>query len=99
VNKFTSRRIAAYFTLVYFLAYSLTLKMEATCSCEASVDFQLTIYLSLVLQPFIGPWPLFQFLELFVQSVGLLGRGMSPSQGRYLHTEQQKQQTHTDIHT
>jgi hypothetical protein len=34
------------------------------------------------------------FLDLFTQSVGLLGRGISPSQGRYLHTEQ----THTDIH-
>jgi hypothetical protein len=27
----------------------------------------------------------------FTQSVGLLGRGNSPSQGRYLHTEQHKQ--------
>jgi hypothetical protein len=39
------------------------------------------------------PWPLFQFLDLLTQSVGLLGRGISPSQGRYLHTEQ----TYTDI--
>jgi hypothetical protein len=36
--------------------------------------------------PFIGPWPLFQFLDIFLQSVGLLGRGISPSQGHYLHT-------------
>jgi hypothetical protein len=35
----------------------------------------------------------FSFLILR-QSVGLLGRRISPSQGRYLHTEQ----THTDIH-
>jgi hypothetical protein len=41
----------------------------------------------MALQPFVGPWPLFQFLDLFTQSVGLLGRGISPSQGRYLHTE------------
>jgi hypothetical protein len=28
----------------------------------------------------------------YTQSVGLLGRGISPSQGRYLHTEQHKTQ-------
>jgi hypothetical protein len=48
------------------------------------------IYLSMALQPFVGSWPLFQFLDLFAQSVGLLGRGMSPSQGRYLHTGEHK---------
>jgi hypothetical protein len=36
----------------------------------------------------------FGFL-IYTQSVGLLGRGISPSQGRYLHTEQHK---HRDIH-
>jgi hypothetical protein len=40
----------------------------------------------MALQPFVGTWPLFQFLDL-LQSVGLLGRGISPSQGRYLHTQ------------
>jgi hypothetical protein len=42
------------------------------------------------LQPFFGPWPLFQFLNLFTQSVGLLGWVISPSQGRYVHTGQHK---------
>jgi hypothetical protein len=28
---------------------------------------------------------------IYTQSVGLFGRGISPSQGRYLHTEQHKQ--------
>jgi hypothetical protein len=41
-----------------------------------------SIYGSTVL--FVGPWQLFQFLDLFTQSVGLLGREISPSQGRYL---------------
>jgi hypothetical protein len=53
--------------------------------------------LSMALQPFVGPWPLFQFLDLFTQSVGLLGRGISPSQGRYLHTGQNKR-TQTSMH-
>jgi hypothetical protein len=54
----------------------------------------------MALQPFVGPWPLFQFLDLFTQSVGLLGRGISPSKGRYMHTEQHKHRinAHTDIH-
>jgi hypothetical protein len=46
-----------------------------------------SIHLSMVYSPFVGPWPLFQFLDP-IQLVGFLGRGISPSQGRYLHTEQ-----------
>jgi hypothetical protein len=34
----------------------------------------------------------FSFL-IYTQSAGLLGRGISPSQGCYLHTEQYKQNT------
>jgi hypothetical protein len=49
----------------------------------------------MALHPFVGPWPPFQLLDLFTESVGLLGRGISPSQGRYLHTEQHKQRMHT----
>jgi hypothetical protein len=50
-----------------------------------------SFFLSMALQPF-GAWPLFQF-----QSVRLLGRGISPLQGRYLHTEQQTQNKRTQI--
>jgi hypothetical protein len=47
----------------------------------------LSLSLSMALEPF-RPWPLFQFLNpSHTQSVGLLGRGISPSQGRYLHTD------------
>jgi hypothetical protein len=52
-------------------------------------------YLTTALQAFVGPWPLFQFLDLFTKSVGLLERGISPSQGRYLHTWQHKQNKRT----
>jgi hypothetical protein len=48
----------------------------------------------MALQPFVGPWPLFEFLNLYT-----VGRtpwtGGSPSQGRYLHTEQHKQNKRT----
>jgi hypothetical protein len=54
----------------------------------------------MALQPFVGPWPLLQFRNIFTQTVGLLGRVISPSQGRYLHTGQQKHRinAHTGIH-
>jgi hypothetical protein len=52
-------------------------------------------YLPMALQPFIGPLPLFKDSEQYRQSVGPLERGMSPSQGRCLHTEQRKQKKRT----
>jgi hypothetical protein len=57
------------------------------------------IHLSMVLQPF-GPRIFFSFVIFFTQTVGLLGRVISPSQGRYLHTEQHKHRinAHTDNH-
>jgi hypothetical protein len=35
---------------------------------------------------------------IYIQSVGLLGRGISPSQGLYLHTEQQKHRINAHRH-
>jgi hypothetical protein len=43
-----------------------------------------------------GPWPFFSFL-VYTQSVELLGRGISPSQDRYLHAGQHKQNKCTQI--
>jgi hypothetical protein len=50
--------------------------------------------------PFVGPWPLFKFLNPYTQSVGLFTRRISPSQGRYLHAEQHEHRinAHTHIH-
>jgi hypothetical protein len=45
-----------------------------------------------------GPGLFFDFVIFFTQSVGLLGRGISPSQGRYLHTEQHKQEKRAHRH-
>jgi hypothetical protein len=59
------------------------------------------IIIIMAVQPFVGPWPLFSVSWSYTQSVGLLGRGISPSQGRYLHTEQHKNRINahnTDIH-
>jgi hypothetical protein len=50
--------------------------------------------------PLLGPGVFFSVAIIFTQTVGLLGRGISPSQGRYLHTEQHKHRinAYTDIH-
>jgi hypothetical protein len=58
----------------------------------------LSIYLSTDLQSLSALVAFFSFL-IHTQSVGLLGRGMSPSQGRYLYRATQTQNiNHTDVH-
>jgi hypothetical protein len=47
--------------------------------------------LSMALQSFVGPWPLFSVSKSYTQSVGLFGQGINQSLGRYLHTEQHEQ--------
>jgi hypothetical protein len=49
----------------------------------------------------LGPGLFFSFVIFFTQTVGLLGRGISPSQGHYLHTGQHKHRinSHTDTHS
>jgi hypothetical protein len=54
---------------------------------STEIFMALSIYLSLY-SP-CGLWRGFSFL-INTQQVGLLGRGISPSQGHYLHREQQK---------
>jgi hypothetical protein len=41
--------------------------------------------------PLLGPGLFFSFVIFFTQSVGLLRQGISPSEGRCLHTGQHKQ--------
>jgi hypothetical protein len=45
---------------------------------------------SMALPAHSGPRPLFQFRNHFSQAVGLLGRVINPSQGRYLNPGQHK---------
>jgi hypothetical protein len=48
----------------------------------------------------LGPGLFINFVIIFTQTLGLLGRVISPSQGRYLHTQQHKHRinAHTDIY-
>jgi hypothetical protein len=48
--------------------------------------------------PLLGPGLFFSFVIIFAQTVGLLGRVISPSQGRYLYTGQHKQNKRTHRH-
>jgi hypothetical protein len=88
------------FMLVCLLTYTSTLKMWATCCSATSVDVQritrgsennnaknVSIYGSTAVcwtsAAFSVSWS-------FTQTVGFLGRGISPSQGRYLDTGQHR---------
>jgi hypothetical protein len=66
-------------------------------SISLSVSLSLSIYLYLWLYSPCGPCRFFSFF-IYTQSVGLLGRGISPSQGRYLHTEEHKHNKRKHIH-
>jgi hypothetical protein len=84
---------------------SVYLKRPTLPSSKRSPHFEtrtyLPTYLSMALQPFAEPWPLFQFFDLFffIQPVGLLGRVIIPSQGRYLHTGQHKHRINAYRHS
>jgi hypothetical protein len=48
--------------------------------------------------PLLGPGLFFSFVIIFTQTLGLLGRVISQSRGRYLHTGQHKQNKRTHTH-
>jgi hypothetical protein len=52
----------------------------------------------MVLPAHSGSWSFIQFHNHFSQTVGLLGRGISPSQGRYLHTGQHNHRINAHRH-
>jgi hypothetical protein len=51
----------------------------------------------MALQPVVGPWTLFQFLDLFTQLVRLLGRRISQSQGTHRTAQMQNKRTRTSM--
>jgi hypothetical protein len=55
-------------------------------------------FFSMALPAHSGPWPLIQFRNHFSQTVGLLGRVISPSQGGHLNTRQHKHRINTYTH-
>jgi hypothetical protein len=77
--------------VLHFILFSLTIYFVGGYSVNMIALIYLCMYVciygSTVLLLDLG-----RFFSFFIhtQSVGLLGRGISPSQGRYLHTGQQK---------
>jgi hypothetical protein len=79
---------------VYLSIYLPTYPIQ----CKDRQLRKLSLYLSMALQSFCWTFAAFSVSWSFTQSVGLLGRGISQSQGRYLNTGQQKHRLHTGIH-
>jgi hypothetical protein len=73
--------LTTYLSVCLFIYLSVCLFIYLSVYISISLSVCLSIYLSICIP--CEPWSLFQ-------SVGLLGRGISPSQGHYLHTEQHK---------
>jgi hypothetical protein len=72
----------------------------AICLCtlteHISVAFiNISFIYNWLYSPSLDPGLFFGFVIFFVQTVGLLGRAISPSQGRYLHTGQHKHRINT----
>jgi hypothetical protein len=76
---------------------SLLPQRRNTCLLKAWTEKRRPVYCSTVLLLDLGRF--FRILILYTV-VGLLGRGISPSQGLYIHTEQHKHRinAHRDIH-
>jgi hypothetical protein len=55
-------------------------------------------FFSMALPAHLGPWPLIHFRSQFSQTVGLVGRVISPSQGPYLNIGQHKHRINAYIH-
>jgi hypothetical protein len=64
---------------------------------STSLSASLSIYLSMALWLLLDHARFFSFL-MFTYLVGPHRRGISPSQGRYLHTEQHKHRINAHIH-
>jgi hypothetical protein len=66
---------------------------------KLNLEYRFSVIYQWFYSPLLGPGLFFSFVIFFTQSVGLLGRVFSPSQGRYLYTGQHKHtiNAYTDI--
>jgi hypothetical protein len=78
---------------------------QSMLNCSAKMDTFIEklvhsfIHSQWLYSPLLCPGLFFSFVIFFTQTVGLLGRVISQSQGRNLHAEQRKHRiTQTDIH-
>jgi hypothetical protein len=88
-------------TTFILLTVLMTLIHPVKCS-DNSYSAIIIIIIIMALQFFVGSGPHFSVSWSYTQSVGLLERGISPSQGLYLHTKQHKHRIkahNTDNHS
>jgi hypothetical protein len=77
---------------------SLQIMQISTHSFGVDSDLHISADLCMALQSFIGPWAVFSVSWSFYTVTGLLGRLISQSQGRYLHSEQHKHRINANRH-
>jgi hypothetical protein len=93
LSQYFRTRIDSYLTKNYI--------SPQICSLLYNYSMHKGIFFPMALTALTGPWPLLQFRKkFFTQTARLLGRVISPSQGRYLYTGQHKHRinAYTDIH-
>jgi hypothetical protein len=91
--------------LIWFVIFLLRNRHFDEIFCSDLMLVRMFLYISFIhssmaLQLLVGPWPLLQLPIFFTQTIGLLGRVISPSQGRYLPRGQHKYRinAHTDVY-
>jgi hypothetical protein len=94
--------------VLYFQLRSSVAKYLNFIKCFTTFPFSSLICIAVILSfihqwlysPLLGPGLFFSYVIFFTQTVELLGRVISPSQGRYVHAGQHKHRinTHTNIH-
>jgi hypothetical protein len=86
--------IRCYIPEELFISIYLEYVMLLCCSVPIYLSIYLSIYGSTAL---VDLGSFFSFL-IYTQSVGLLGRGISPSQGRYLHKKKHQHRINAHRH-
>jgi hypothetical protein len=104
LSIYLSIYLPVYISLYLSICLSVYLSMYLSVYLSTYLSVYLCMYLSTY--PSIHVWMYSPLLDLgrfsvswsFSQSVGLLGRGISPSQGRYVHIGQHKHRINTHRH-
>jgi hypothetical protein len=87
--------LSMYVSICLRIYLSICLSACLPASLSVCLSIRPSIYGSTAL---LGLDRFFSFVIFFTQTVGLLGRGISPSQGRYLDTEQHKHRINEHSH-
>jgi hypothetical protein len=79
-----------HFSIIYLNIYSILFHDSFSIFCVLCFPSFCRFFFQMALPAHSGPRPIIQFRNHFSQTVGLLGRVISPSQGSYLNTGQHK---------